>query len=102
MDFNLNPEYQAYADSVRRFARERLADGALARAHADSYPWETARLLADNGFLGIAFPEADGGQGGTLMHAVLAIQEIALACPRSADIVQAGKDRKSTRLNSSH
>ncbi|MBO1111767.1 acyl-CoA dehydrogenase family protein [Bordetella petrii] len=90
MDFNLNPEYQAYADSVRRFARERLADGALARAHADTYPWETARLLADNGFLGIAFPEADGGQGGTLMHAVLAIQEIALVCPRSADIVQAG------------
>lgn len=90
MDFNLNPEYQAYADSVRRFARERLADGALARAHADTYPWETARLLADNGFLGIAFPEVDGGQGGTLMHAVLAIQEIALVCPRSADIVQAG------------
>ena len=36
------------------------------------------------------FPEADGGQGGTLMHAVLAIQEVALACPKSADIVQAG------------
>ncbi|HYG42118.1 MAG TPA: acyl-CoA dehydrogenase [Bordetella sp.] len=90
MDFNLSPEYQAYADSVRRYARDRLADGALQRAHADSYPWETARLLADNGFLGIAFPEADGGQGGTLMHAVLAIQEIALVCPRSADIVQAG------------
>jgi len=90
MDFNLNPEYQAYADSVRRFARNHLAEGALQRAHADTYPWETARLLADNGFLGIAFPEADGGQGGTLMHAVLAIQEIALVCPRSADIVQAG------------
>ncbi|GAB1577979.1 acyl-CoA dehydrogenase family protein [Bordetella petrii] len=90
MDFNLNPEYQAYADSVRRFARDHLAAGALERAHADTYPWETARLLADHGFLGIAFPEADGGQGGTLMHAVLAIQEIALVCPRSADIVQAG------------
>lgn len=90
MDFNLNPEYQAYADSVRRFARDHLAAGALERAHADTYPWETARLLADHGFLGIAFPEADGGHGGTLMHAVLAIQEIALVCPRSADIVQAG------------
>ena len=47
-------------------------------------------MLADQGLLGIAFAEEDGGQGGTLMHAVLAIQEVALACPKSADIVQAG------------
>ena len=48
------------------------------------------RLIAEQGLMGIAFPEADGGQGGTLMHAVLAIQEVALVCPKSADIVQAG------------
>jgi alkylation response protein AidB-like acyl-CoA dehydrogenase len=35
-------------------------------------------------------PEADGGQGGTLMDAVLAIEAVASACPRSADVVQAG------------
>src|SRR5690606_20794096 len=34
--------------------------------------------------------EKDGGHGGTLMHAVLAIQQVALSCPKSADIVQAG------------
>jgi alkylation response protein AidB-like acyl-CoA dehydrogenase len=90
MDFNLDEEHRAYADSVSRFAHQHLAAGALERAHATEYPWETARLLADNGFLGIAFPEGVGGQGGSLMHAVLAIQEIALVCPRSADIVQAG------------
>lgn len=90
MDFNLSEEHRAYADSVGKFARQHLAAGALERAHADEYPWATARLLAENGFLGIAFSEEDGGQGGTLMHAVLAIQEIALVCPKSADIVQAG------------
>src|SRR5512140_2219543 len=90
MDFNLSEEHQAYADSVARFAREKLSAGALARAHASEYPWETAALLARQGLLGIAFPEADGGQGGTLMHAVLAIQQVALVCPRSADIVQVG------------
>ena len=90
MDFKLSEEHRAYADSVGRFARQHLAAGALQRAHADEYPWDTARLLAENGFLGIAFAEEDGGQGGTLMHAVLAIQEIALVCPKSADIVQAG------------
>jgi alkylation response protein AidB-like acyl-CoA dehydrogenase len=90
MDFHLSEEHQAFADSVRRFARERLADGALARARSPEYPWETAQLLARQGLLGIAFPEEEGGQGGTLMHAVLAIQEVALVCPKSADIVQAG------------
>jgi alkylation response protein AidB-like acyl-CoA dehydrogenase len=90
MDFNLSEEHQAFADSVRRFARERLADGALQRAHSPQYPWDTAQLLARQGLLGIAFPEEEGGQGGTLMHAVLAIQEVALVCPKSADIVQAG------------
>lgn len=90
MDFNLSEEHQAFADSVRRFAREQLADGALKRAHSPEYPWETAHMLAKQGLLGIAFSEEDGGQGGTLMHAVLAIQEVALVCPKSADIVQAG------------
>ncbi|CAM3966874.1 Acyl-CoA dehydrogenase [Bordetella tumbae] len=90
MDFELNEEHRAFADSVRRFAQDRLAAGALERAHSPEYPWETAQMLAEQGLLGIAFPEEDGGQGGSLMHAVLAIQEVALVCPKSADIVQAG------------
>ncbi|SOY68168.1 acyl-CoA dehydrogenase family protein [Cupriavidus taiwanensis] len=90
MNFELSEEHQAFAESVRRFAQDRLAAGALERAHSAQYPWEVARMLAEQGLLGIAFAEADGGQGGTLMHAVIAIQEIALVCPKSADIVQAG------------
>lgn len=90
MDFQLSEEHSAFADSVSRFARQELAPGALARAHSTEHPWDAAKLIADNGLLGIAFPEKDGGQGGTLMHAVLAIQQVALSCPKSADIVQAG------------
>ncbi|WP_455288697.1 acyl-CoA dehydrogenase family protein [Cupriavidus necator] len=90
MNFELSEEHQAFAESVRRFAQDRLAAGALERAHSAQYPWDVARMLAEQGLLGIAFAEADGGQGGTLMHAVIAIQEIALVCPKSADIVQAG------------
>ncbi|MDP2004103.1 MAG: acyl-CoA dehydrogenase [Rubrivivax sp.] len=90
MDFELNEEQRTFADAVRRFARGKLADGALSRAHSPDFPWDAARLIAEQGLMGIAFPEADGGQGGTLMHAVLAIQEVALVCPKSADIVQAG------------
>ena len=102
MDFNLSDEHQQYADAVARFAQEQLADGALARAHSPAYPWDTARRLAEQGLLGIAFPEADGGQGGTLMHAVIAIQQVALVCPKSADIVQAGEPHAAARVDRHH
>lgn len=90
MDFELSEEQQSFADAVRRFARDKLAAGALERAHSPHFPWDAAKLVAEQGLMGITFDEADGGQGGTLMHAVLAIQEVALVCPKSADIVQAG------------
>jgi len=90
MDFAFTEEQQLFADNVRRFADEHLRAGALARAHSDEFPWETAQLLAEQGLLGITIKEADGGLGGSLMDAVLAIEQIALVCPKSADIVQAG------------
>jgi alkylation response protein AidB-like acyl-CoA dehydrogenase len=90
MDFELSEEQRSFADSVRRFAQDHLANGALARAHNPRYPWDTAQLIAQQGLLGILFSESDGGAGGTLMDAVIAIQEVASVCPKSADIVQAG------------
>ncbi|MBE8516997.1 acyl-CoA dehydrogenase family protein [Amycolatopsis sp. H6(2020)] len=80
----------AFAESVRAFARDRLAAGALERAHAHGYPWDVAELLARQGLLGLTVPERDGGQGATLLDAVTAIREIGLVCPKSADVVQAG------------
>ncbi|MEV6876865.1 acyl-CoA dehydrogenase family protein [Amycolatopsis sp. NPDC051128] len=83
-------ERTAFAESVRAFARDRLAAGALERAHAPGYPWDVAELLARQGLLGLTVPESDGGQGATLLDAVTAIREIGLVCPKSADVVQAG------------
>ena len=90
MDFQLNEEQRAFRDSVGRFARANLAADALRRAHEPSFSFELARLLAGQGLLGIVFSEADGGGGGDLMDAVIAIQELAMVCPKSADVVQAG------------
>jgi alkylation response protein AidB-like acyl-CoA dehydrogenase len=90
MNFNLTTDQVSFSDSVARFARTELAPDALNRAHSNVYPWDVAKLMADNGLLGITMSEADGGQGGTLMDAVIAIQTVALHCPKSADIVQAG------------
>jgi alkylation response protein AidB-like acyl-CoA dehydrogenase len=40
--------------------------------------------------MGITISAADGGQGGTLMDAVIAIEQVAAVCPRSADVLQFG------------
>ena len=90
MDFKLTPEQQQFRDAVRGFAERHLRPGALARAHNPEHPWDVAKLMAEQGLLGITIPEANGGQGGTLMDAVIAIETVAQVCPRSADVVQAG------------
>jgi len=90
MDFRLTPEQTQFRDSVLAFSTKHLAVGARVRAHAPDYPWDVAKLMAKQGLLGITLREADGGQGGTLMDAVIAIETVASVCPRSADVVQAG------------
>lgn len=90
MNFNLTEEQRAFQDGVRTFARRELEQGALLRAHAGEFPRDIALKMARAGLLGITLPEADGGMGGTLMDAVLAIEQVALVCPRSADVVQEG------------
>lgn len=90
MDFELSDEQRLFAEQVARFAREHLAAGALQRAHDPGFPYDVAKLMADHGLMGIILPESEGGQGGTLMDAVIAIEQVAAVCPRSADVVQFG------------
>ncbi|WP_454725989.1 MULTISPECIES: acyl-CoA dehydrogenase family protein [Cupriavidus] len=90
MDFKLTPEQAEFEQAVTRFAQKELLPGAVARAHTDDYPWDVARKMSAQGLLGITVAEADGGQGGSLMDAIIAIQAVAAVCPRSADVIQAG------------
>ena len=90
MDFRFTLEQEQFRESVKRFAQKNLAKGARERAHSPEYPFDVARLMAKQGLLGITIAEADGGQGGTLIDAVIAIETVAAVCPRSADVVQAG------------
>lgn len=90
MDFELNEEQRMFRDAVDGFAERHLAEGALARAHAEDYPRDVAKMLSEQGLIGITMKEEDGGMGGSLMDAVIAIQTVAKHCPRSADVVQAG------------
>jgi alkylation response protein AidB-like acyl-CoA dehydrogenase len=90
MNFDFSDEQRQFAEAVRGFARAHLASGALERAHDPGFPFDVAKLMAKQGLLGITLPQSDGGQGGSLMDAVIAIEQVAAVCPRSADVVQFG------------
>jgi len=90
MDFRFEEEQQDLRASVEGFARRELAPDALGRAHEAGYSWDLSRLIAKQGLLGLTIPTDKGGQGGTLMDAVIAIEAVASSCPKSADVVQAG------------
>ncbi len=90
MNFEFTEEQKLFAASVGKFARAQLEPDSLARAHNPRFPFDVAQLMCRQGLMGITLPQSDGGQGGSLMDAVIAIEQVALACPRSADVVQAG------------
>src|SRR5262249_37777146 len=90
MNFQFTDEQKLFADSVRKFALAHLAKDALKRAHDPRFPFDVAKLMHAQGLMGITLAEADGGVGGTLMDAVIAIEQVSAVCPRSADVVQFG------------
>jgi alkylation response protein AidB-like acyl-CoA dehydrogenase len=90
MNFDFTEEQKLLADSVRGFAQAHLAKDTVARAHNPRFPFEVAQLMSRQGLMGITIPAADGGQGGTLMDAVIAIEQVAAVCPRSSDVLQFG------------
>ena len=49
MNFELTEEQKQFRDSVRGFAERHLREGALARAHDPKYPWDAAKLMAQQG-----------------------------------------------------
>jgi alkylation response protein AidB-like acyl-CoA dehydrogenase len=90
MNFDFTDEQKLLAESVRGFAQAHLAKDTLARAHNPHFPFEVAQLMSRQGLMGITIPAEDGGQGGTLMDAVIAIEQVAAVCPRSSDVLQFG------------
>lgn len=89
MDFALSPEQQLLRDSVRRIAQEQFGPKAFTWEEDHKYPWENAAILAQQGLTGITIPEKDGGQGGSLLDAVLVLEAVGEVCPHTADVVQA-------------
>jgi alkylation response protein AidB-like acyl-CoA dehydrogenase len=90
MNFDFTEEQKLFAEAVRKFAQAELAADALTRAHNPRFPFDVAQRMSRLGLMGITLSVEVGGQGGSLMDAVIAIEQVASVCPRSADVVQSG------------
>ncbi len=83
--FQLSPEQEELRRLAARVASEVYAERAAEwDAARTPLPAEEVRRLADLGFLGLAIPEEYGGQGGTLLDALIVIEELAKQCRPAA------------------
>ena len=76
VDFDLTPEQELVRDTVRTFARERVAPVAAELDLEGRFPYELVAELADLGLMGIPIPaEYEGGGGDTVSYAI-AVEEL--------------------------
>ncbi len=76
MDFDLSPEHELLRDTVRGFARDRVAPLAEELDRESRFPLELVRELAELGLMGIPFPEELGGAGGDTLAYAIAVEEL--------------------------
>jgi alkylation response protein AidB-like acyl-CoA dehydrogenase len=76
VDFDLTPEQELIRDTVRTFARERVAPVAAALDLEGRFPYELVAELADLGLMGLPIPEEYGGAGGDIVSYAIAIEEL--------------------------
>jgi alkylation response protein AidB-like acyl-CoA dehydrogenase len=84
MDFTLSADQQAFRDTARQFAQERMLPQAAKWDAEKTFPEETLREAAALGFGGIYIGEDVGGSGLSRFDAALIMEELAAACPSTA------------------
>ena len=78
MDLRLSDEQQLLVDSARRFFEHEFPSETRRQFRGDEAIGHSPDLwarMADQGWLGLAFPEEEGGSGGTLLDLGLVVEE---------------------------
>ena len=83
-------EHASLREQARRFARAEIAPNAHAWDEANEFPRELYKKMADVGLLGVAYPEAYGGGGGDISHALAVAEELVLEGKSVGTIVGLG------------
>jgi alkylation response protein AidB-like acyl-CoA dehydrogenase len=87
MEFEFSAEQVAIRDTIRELVQDRVAPRAAEIDQSAEYPKDIEKLFADNGILGIPFPEEYGGISGSSVTICMGIEEIAKACASSSLIL---------------
>ena len=77
MDFRLTAEQEAFRAAVARFVDAEVVPQATALDEAGEFPRTLFRRLAEQGFLGLRYPEAYGGSGADMVTYCLFAEELA-------------------------
>ena len=79
MNFNLTDEQELLRQTVRRFARDVVAPGAIERDETKTWPTEIVAELGKMGLMGMMVPERWGGAGMDAVAYTIAIEELSRA-----------------------
>ena len=80
MQFDLTPAQQDLRRLARRVADTAIAPRAAETDRSEAYPWDNVAALREAGLLGYTIPPELGGAGGSVLDAVLIIEEMARVC----------------------
>ena len=76
MHFDLPDETELLRRTVRDFADGEVAPVAEELDRTKTFPLELVRKMGELGWMGIPFPEAVGGAGGTALQYAVAVEEL--------------------------
>jgi short-chain 2-methylacyl-CoA dehydrogenase len=77
VDFDLTAEQELIRDTVRSFARDRVAPVAAELDLESRFPYELVAELGELGLMGLPVPDEHGGAGGDTVSYAIAIEELA-------------------------
>jgi alkylation response protein AidB-like acyl-CoA dehydrogenase len=80
MNFDLTSEQAMIKRTIREFAEEEVAPGAMERDKTKQFPTEIFKKLGDLGMLGLPFPEEFGGAGADTVSFAIVTEELSRAC----------------------
>ncbi|TMO65389.1 acyl-CoA dehydrogenase [Pseudoalteromonas aurantia] len=80
MDFNLNEDQQAFADTAYQFAMSELAPNAALWDREHIFPKEVIKKAGELGFCGLYTPEEAGGLGLSRLDSSIIFEQLAMGC----------------------
>jgi alkylation response protein AidB-like acyl-CoA dehydrogenase len=82
--FGLPEEYEAFRQSVRRFAEKEVAPHAALVDEREEYPSASFEAYRESGLVRSIYPEEYGGDGGGSLVYALLVEEVSRVCASSA------------------